>query len=383
MIENLPTPLRTLLATSQHPVDTEPNIKSLKPLWRKHVEHARMLVPEIQVEADGEALYLGELSPGCRACKDGLWDCVFVTTHCNIDCPFCCSPQSIPAIYQGSAFGVTPEEILAGHEQTRITGISFSGGEPFTQPQKLLEWFSTFKLQHPDKYYWVYTNGLLAHQEHLQQLGELGLDEIRFNTAATGYTHRTVMRNLAWAARYIPCVTIEIPAIPSQAHKLLSSLEAWCDLGVKHLNLHELMYEPGTNAASLPGPRRLVVTEDGHTTETDPESRALTLAVMAKVNEEKLPIAVNDCSMQSKLRQVRGRRRSLRPLTQAPYEKAVGDQGLETICLCNEEQLVFCHPDASLPEEVLNYRVFRLIRNAPLSRAEPNQWIAVEELPCG
>jgi hypothetical protein len=152
---------------------------------------------------------------------------------------------------------------------------------------------------------------------------------------------------------------------------------------VKYLNLHELMYEPGTNAASLPGPRRRVVTEDGHYTEIDPESRALTLAVIVKVNEERLPIAVNDCSMQSKLRQVRGRRRGLSPLTCAPYEKLVEGEFLETICVCSQNKLTFFHPEASLPDFPPDTRAFRLARRAPLSRTESSQWITVEELPCG
>ena len=51
-----------------------------------------------------------------------------------------------------------------------------------------------------------------------------------------------------------------------------------------------------------------IVLPDGHRSEFNPASRALTLAVMKKVQDESLPLSVNDCSMQSKIRQLRGRR---------------------------------------------------------------------------
>jgi pyruvate formate-lyase activating enzyme-like uncharacterized protein len=112
-----------------------------------------------------------------------------------------------------SAFGPTPQEISQNHARTHITGVSFSGGEPFLEPHKLMEWVDWFKKHRPDQYTWVYTNGLLAETSLLKELGRLGLDEIRFDTAATGYTHPTVLRNMAAAAESIPNVTVEIPAI--------------------------------------------------------------------------------------------------------------------------------------------------------------------------
>lgn len=359
------------------------NLDTLRPIWEEHISRARQQIPGIHVEAEGEIAYLGELSPGCRACKEGTWDCIFTTMKCNLDCEFCYSPHAIPRDYAGSVFGRTPQQIAENHARTHVTGISFSGGEPFVDAQRLFEWVAWFTSRYPDRYYWVYTNGLLAGEEKLRRLGELGVDEIRFNTAAIDYDHPTVMRNLATAARFIPNVTVEIPAIPKHAHKLLSCLAEWCALGVRFLNLHELIYEPGTNSASMPGARRAIITADGHRTEINPGSRDLTLAVMKRVQDENLPLSVNDCSMQSKIRQLRGRRRNLAPLVKAPHERLVDDQVYESYCAYRgQEEVRFFHPD-SLPEmrqRYPDYQFVRLVRTAPLSMNDRGRRIAFEKL---
>jgi pyruvate formate-lyase activating enzyme-like uncharacterized protein len=359
------------------------NLETFQPAWREHVSRARQQVHDVHIEAGGEAVYLGKLSPGCQACKDGTWDCIFTTMRCNLNCEFCYSPHAIPRDYAGSVFGTTPEQIAENHARTRITGVSFSGGEPFVDIQKLFEWVAWFKSHCPDKYYWVYTNGLLAGEESVRRLGELGVDEIRFNTAATGYDHPSVMDNLAAAARFIPNVTVEIPAIPEHASKLLACLGDWCASGVRFLNLHELMYEPGTNSASMAGARRAVVTADGHRTEINPESRALTLAVMAKVQEEGLPLSVNDCSLQSKLRQLRGRRRSLAPLVKAPHERLVDGRVYESYCAYRgADEVHFFHPDfiREMRQKYPGYQFVRLVRTAPLSWMDNGRWITFEKL---
>ncbi|MBN1991663.1 MAG: radical SAM protein, partial [Anaerolineae bacterium] len=257
--ETIPTRLSAIYEEVNHFQPEKSNLSLLRQAWETHVSRARQQITGLHVEADGEILYLGDLSPGCRACKEGAWDCIFVTMECNLNCPFCYSPHAIPRDYAGSTFGATPAEIAENQARTRITGVSFSGGEPFLNPQRLFDWLAWFKGRYPDKYYWLYTNGLLADQAFLQRLEELGLDELRFNLAATGYDHPPVMENVATAARFIPNITVEIPAIPGHAAKLLSCLVKWSEAGVKFLNLHELMYEPGTNAASMVGERQPVV----------------------------------------------------------------------------------------------------------------------------
>lgn len=381
--ETMPAQLRAIKAEVSRLQPETSGLGAFQQTWQQYLSRAMQQVSEIHVEADGEAVYLGDLSPGCQACKDGTWDCIFVTMRCNLDCEFCYSPHAIPEDYTGSVFGTTPQQITRNYAGTRITGISFTGGEPLVDAQTLFDWVAWMMDYYPDKYYWIYTNGLFANAANMRRLGQLGVDEVRFNLAATGYDHPTVMRNLASAVRFIPNVTVEIPAIPEHAGKLLACVADWCTLGVRFLNLHELLYEPNTNSASMLGARRAIVTPDGHSTEINPESRYLTLAVMRKVQAENLPISVNDCSIQSKLRQLRGRRRSIAHLTRAPYERLVGDEILESCCAYQgAEHCRFFHPDSlhEMRQRYPDYQFVRLARTAPLSLQDSGRWIAFEEL---
>ena len=381
--QTLPACLQPIWMEATRYRPPENTLDRLRRAWKAHLAQARQRVPDVRVQGQGEGLYLGELSPGCRACKEGAWDCIFTTMRCNLDCPFCYSPHAIPQDFVGSAFGTTPGQIAANHARTEITGISFSGGEPFTDVQALFEWVAWFTRRCPDKYYWVYTNGLLADEKHLERLGTLGVHEIRFNVAATGYDHPTVTENLGAAVRLIPHVTVEIPAVPEHADKLLSCLENWCAQGVHYLNLHELIYEPGTNSASMRGARQSVVTEDGHRSAYNPQSRALTLAVMERVQKQGLPLSVNDCSLQSKLGQLRGRRQSLAPLTKAPHERLLDGESYESYCAYHAGQETLFFDRESLPKMRRRYpeRQFaRLVRTAPLSLHGESRWIVFETL---
>lgn len=380
--DDLPPALRAIADEAGRALPDAPNLSTLRPAWEAHVARARQQLEGVHIEAEGEALYLGELSPGCRACKDGTWDCIFTTMRCNLDCAFCFSPHAVPRDYAGSPMGSTPEEIAAGHARTRITGVSFSGGEPLLEPERLVAWIEFFTRRFPDRYYWIYTNGLLAGRETLQRLADMGVDEIRFDLAATGYDHPDVLANLAAAASLLAGVTVEIPAIPADRDKLLGCLAEWAARGVRFLNLHELMYEPGTNSAALPGPRQPFVTPDGHCSALHPESRALTLDVMRRVQELGLALSVNDCSLQSKLGQLRGRRRCLAPLVQAPQEELVGDAYESCAAYRGADQLFFFQPASGreIRREHPDYSFVRLSRTAPLSIHDRGRWIAFENL---
>ena len=378
----IPAPLRAIRQELERSRQEPSNLETLKDAWHAALVEAKTHIPGICIESGGEIVHLGGISPGCAACKTGTWDCIFITPQCNLKCEFCYSPQALPGDYIGSVFGSTPEQIAANHACTRITGVSFSGGEPFLEPRKLLAWVAWFREHKPGQYTWVYTNGLLVDEGILQELGELGLDEIRFNTAATNYDHPVVMNNLALAARFIPNITVEIPAIPEHAGKLLSCLQDWSARGVKYLNLHELMYEPGTLSSSMDGKRQMVILADGHRTEINPESRLLTWEVMKKVVSASLALAVNDCSLQSKLLQIRGRRRSLSFLTGEPHEKLAGDETLESFCVYRDENdYHFIHPDTWLDvrSRFPGYKVVRIVREAPLTLNGRRRWIACEE----
>lgn len=74
--------------------------------------------------------------------RDGIADgpglrCVVFVQGCPHHCPGCQNPQTWP--FEGGE-EVTPSELLARIEATVLdTGVTFSGGEPFSQPDALAD----------------------------------------------------------------------------------------------------------------------------------------------------------------------------------------------------------------------------------------------------
>jgi pyruvate formate-lyase activating enzyme-like uncharacterized protein len=378
----LPPSLAEIEAATKRRGGFPPRLQTQQAVWTAHVNQVGARVPGVQIAGGGEALHLGELSPGCQACKAGQWDCIFTHTACNLNCRFCLQPQIATRRRFGSVFGSSPAAVAVTHARVHITGVSFSGGEPLLDRAGLLDWIRSLNAHDPSKYYWAYTNGLLLQDGDLEQLAQAGLKELRFNLAASGYDNPGVLKRLAEAARILTAVTVEIPAIPEDGPKVLRQLEVWSAAGVRYLNLHELMHEAGTNSAELPGLRIAQLMDDGHTNSVHPFSRALTLAVMEKVAREGLPLHVNDCSMQSKALQVRQRRRALAPLFKQAHEELLGADLLESACACSATEVIWFRLGeiGAMQRHYPDHRFFRVVRKAPLAPSEPPCWTDFEPL---
>jgi pyruvate formate-lyase activating enzyme-like uncharacterized protein len=351
--------------------------------WEGFVHDLRSRVPSAQMADEGATIYLGKLSPGCGHCKRGTWDCIFVTKQCNLACSFCCSANTIPRKGFASALGKSVDQLIENYQIVGIGGISLSGGEALLEPEQTFSLLEAFRRRLPSTYLWLYTNGLLLQPEYIERLADLGLDEIRFNAAATGYDDPIVLQTMARAAQRIPAVTVEIPAIPSDAHKLVACLAAWCDAGVTYVNLHELMRERNSHSACLQGDFRQVVLADGHATDVSVGSREVALQVMQTVVDRNIPLNVNLCSFANKLLQLRGRRRNLAVLRAEPHQRLVDSEYLDTVLACTSaEDYQFVHPDeiARLRNDGRARRLFLIRRTAPLSLDDPGRLVQVEEV---
>ena len=351
--------------------------------WEGFVKDLRSRVPSAQVADDGATTYLGKLSPGCGHCKRGTWDCIFVTKQCNLACSFCCSVKTTPRKGFASALGKSVEQLIQNYQAVGIGGVSLSGGEALLEPEQTFLLLEAVSKQLPGKYLWLYTNGLLLRPETIERLADLGLDEMRFNAAATGYDDPIVLQTMAHAAQRIPAVTVEIPAIPSDADKLVACLISWSNAGVTYLNLHELMRERNSHSAGLQVEFRQVVLGDGHVTDVSIGSRDVALQVMQVVVERKIPLNVNLCSLANKLLQLRGRRENLAVLRAAPHQRLVDGEYLDTVLACtSRDDCQFVHPDeiARLHNDGRARRLFLIRRTAPLSLDDPGRLVQVEEV---
>jgi uncharacterized protein len=156
---------------------------------------------------------------------------------CNASCHFCSAPFRDDRIY--SDFGSEKEEILKYVFANDFKGISFSGGDPFLVFDRMTDWLTYFKKNLPDYFYWVYTNGLAADNQKLRKLASAGIDEIRFNIAASGYISDKVLGSIREARKHFRLVTVEVPSIKKDSELLKAAMEMLEYAGIDYLNLHD------------------------------------------------------------------------------------------------------------------------------------------------
>lgn len=359
------------------------NITELQSGWQRYITDLKTELPEITIKDDSDTVCLASLSPGCRRCKIGEWDCLFVTPDCNLNCQFCISPfqnRRIPI----SAFGKTPAECIPRYRNAGITGVSFSGGEPFLEFETVAAWLQELKSEFPDNYYWIYTNGILVNREHIDVLSDLGLDEIRFNTAATDYQDPDVMRLIEYAAGKLSSVAVEVPVLRKDHAALREALPDYADAGVTFINLHELMREKNTPSQHLQNESfRTFVLPDGHVTDVSMDSRAVVKELIHTILASNLPLHLNFCSMMNKLRQIRKRRSRMAKVMKNTFENLVDDEYLESIFVFRDKtRHQWLHPNEwnDQKSRFAGQTVFKLKKLAPLSVWDTGRYISAHQL---
>ena len=235
--------------------------------------------------------YYLNLSPGCRMCGSGAWSCLFVNGICNAKCFYCPTEQTSPDIPTTSSIQFKhPRDYVDYLRVFDFKGVSISGGEPFLTFDRTMQFISAIKRHFGDKIYlWLYTNGMLTSNDKLLQLGDAGVDEIRFNIGATGYRLDHVRK----AVNVINHVTVEIPAVPERYDLLKQKVREMEDIGVDFFNLHQIRCTPynykkllDRNYTFLHGPAISIL-----------ESELTALKLLNYVIAENIKLPVNYCSL--------------------------------------------------------------------------------------
>ncbi|MDP3143678.1 MAG: radical SAM protein [Candidatus Omnitrophota bacterium] len=186
-------------------------------------------------------LHTGRLSPGCLICGQGSWSCMFINGLCTANCFYCPQDRGIKKERSPYAEGVAfdnAKDYIDYIERFNIKGVGFSGGEPMLVLPKLLEFIEKIRKRFGKVFYlWLYTNGDLVDRNKLNQLKKAGLDEIRFDISARDYD----LKPVGLAVDIIKSVAVEIPAIPEDYEKVKNCLARMKRLGVKYLNIHQLL----------------------------------------------------------------------------------------------------------------------------------------------
>lgn len=251
-------------------------------------------------------------------------------THlCKGGCAFC------PAPYKNedrivSAFGENLQINLNYAQKYHFDGVSFSGGDCFLVFDRLLRWLTLFKKEKPDSYYWAYTNGLAADGEKMARLAEAGLDELRFNIAATGYDHPDILQNIQQAARLFKTVTVEIPSIPRDFEKLAGVLPQLHQYGVKYLNLHQYILVPEDPYTDQAVSDAFLLNHEMQV-KYDVHSLANTEKIAQFCRQNGLGMSINNCSLQQKEHQMKLRRLTMGEILKKGHERLTDEGFLEVI----------------------------------------------------
>ncbi len=253
----------------------------------------------------GRTYYVGDdekFSDGCRSCLLGTGlSAIRKTNKCNLNCKFCYNYgelDDIPPVGEGMwEIGGTKyksEDIdLLLSIQNKPTGISYVYLEPFMEIEKYYPVIE--KLSAAGIHQHLYTNGTLAVAKSLRELGEAGLDEIRFNLGASNCSDK-VIENIAIAKKYIKSVGIETPMTPEFYKSFIKKKEAILNTGLDFINCAELHLNPN-NIGNYLG-ENMYMTRHGYISPI--WSREITFALMKMAADENWNIAVHDCSNMTK-----------------------------------------------------------------------------------
>jgi len=190
----------------------------------------------------GSKLDMRRLSPGCRLCAEGAWSCLFINGRCNARCFYCPTSQEETGLPTTNTVTFrNPADYVAYLERFGFRGASFSGGEPLLTPDRTLSFLAAAKRRFGDRLHtWVYTNGTRVDRDILLRLRDAGLDEIRFDIGAVGYS----LGPASLAVGLIPTVTVEIPAVPEETGQMKELMVRMAGIGIDHLNLHQMRLTP-------------------------------------------------------------------------------------------------------------------------------------------
>ncbi|MBQ3078895.1 MAG: radical SAM protein [Clostridia bacterium] len=254
---------------------------------------------------ENRTLYVGDsekFPAGCRSCLLGTGlSAVRKTNTCNANCRFCYNYGEMDMIEPigegmweigGTKFREEDIELLISISN-RPTGISYVYLEPFMEIEKYYGVIGKFKSAGIHQH--MYTNGINANEENLKALGEAGLDELRFNLGATNASDR-VIENIGIAKKYIPAVGIETPMTKELFTQFMRKKDRILSTGLDFMNCAELHLNPN-NILNYEG-ENMYISRHGYISPV--WSRSLTLQFMKIADDEKWPIAVHDCSNDTK-----------------------------------------------------------------------------------
>ena len=291
-------------------------LDAVEHLFIAEIRERQSRVPGLKVSEFGHvAVWGGDLSPGCQHCVDHGFAPIRSASECNLTCSFCYYGDDRSTVrplgqdqYEVEGRPVSTRELkLMLHRAVKgpaqIESIAWVFLEPFTAADKHPELIAFVK--ELGLYQHMYTNGTLCTEDNLRSLAEAGLDEIRFNLAATDCSKK-VIRSMHTARGLFEWLCIESPMTPEYFARFVERRADILATGVSHIHCAEIHL----NEANFKSYRREDLYQYSRGYISPMSSRRLTYDLMdLAVVEGWKDVVLHDCSNEVKfLRGVSGER---------------------------------------------------------------------------
>jgi Uncharacterized conserved protein related to pyruvate formate-lyase activating enzyme len=250
-----------------------------------------------------------ELSDGCKSCKEGKWWCLFMGNKCNLKCNFCPKPKTTNDMNSWThprsivRYWIDDVKSYIDLLGSKISGVSYSGGEPLLYVDKILEISSHVNESGHDIYQWVYTNGLLLTKDVLKKFSKSGIREVRIDLGAVNFDS-SVMAMIPFVRDIVGRVTVEVPSMMNVREKLITEgkLLELEKLGVTQLNLAELVLMQDCNFREYGEGQDLYRYDfpNGDASISPNDSRHFTFDIIEYAIANDVDMIINDCSNDAK-----------------------------------------------------------------------------------
>lgn len=276
-------------------------MNDIEAIHRNQIKKRQLKLKKLKISHDGfVAVWNGELPQGCKYCIEENSEAIGRVNKCNLECDFCYYDKASETDFKNFFQFMNNDFFSEDHLKAILTkakkkAIFWVCREPFMDIEKHLNIIK--HLNAIGTYQHLYTNGTLCTIKNLKKLGESGLNEIRFNLAATNCSDKCI-DNIKIAKDFIPSVGVESPMTLDYWENFKKKRSSILDTGLDFINCAELHFPRPSIIESYRKMGSTYLSRIGY--RSPYLSRNLTYDMMDLAEKESWDLTIHDCSNDTK-----------------------------------------------------------------------------------
>ncbi len=183
---------------------------------------------------------IGKLPKGCEMCVRGEKLVLYITGICPRSCWYCPLSErrkDKDVIYANEWKIENINHMLEEANMMNAKGAGITGGDPLARVDRTVKYIKLLKEKYGKKFHiHLYTTFVLAKQENLKKLYDVGLDEIRFHP---DFEKKGDWEKIENAKKFNWEIGLEIPGIPKLKKDIFEMIDFF-NGKIKFLNINEL-----------------------------------------------------------------------------------------------------------------------------------------------